>query len=231
MKIQAIGDIHGRPDWKDLVGLSCDKIVFLGDYVDSYVYQDVDILHNLKEIIWFKEKHPEKVILLLGNHCLQYMFSYETHGCSGFRQNMYWDLHDLYTKNKDLFQVAYQEKNYLFTHAGIHKGWYDYSAIPQLIESGLSNEINIADQLNGLFRLNKSSLFDIGYLRGGFSQVGGIFWADKKMTSRKPLEGLHQIVGHTRVDDIKTITFNDNTSITYCDCLENDCKKSYIIEI
>ena len=40
MKIAAIGDVHGRPIWKDVfqdaVNKGADKIVFLGDYIDPY---------------------------------------------------------------------------------------------------------------------------------------------------------------------------------------------------
>jgi len=61
-------------------------------------------------------------------------------------------------------------------------------------------------------------------MRGGFTNVGGPFWVDKSLLSPKPLEHYHQIVGHNRIDAIKTINIEDNTSITYCDCLDNNIK-------
>jgi predicted MPP superfamily phosphohydrolase len=70
MFILNIGDLHGRNNWiqwteeyKDV-----DKIMFIGDYVDSFDISNVEILDNLKNIIEFKQKFSDKVILLLGNH-------------------------------------------------------------------------------------------------------------------------------------------------------------------
>lgn len=66
----------------------------------------------------------------------------------------------------------------------------------------------------------------VGYRRGGDFDYGGIFWADRRDTISNPLEGYHQFVGHSRVDNIDHITINDQTSITYCDCLHN---KQYLV--
>ena len=69
MRIIAIGDIHGRTIWKDIVNQEFDLCVFLGDYVDSHdeipAKQQVD---NLLDILEFKEHNSNKVILLRGNH-------------------------------------------------------------------------------------------------------------------------------------------------------------------
>ena len=69
--ILSIGDTHGRgialQIAKDNIH-KVDKIVFIGDYVDSFDISPVIILHNLKEIIEFKKQYPDKVVLLLGNH-------------------------------------------------------------------------------------------------------------------------------------------------------------------
>jgi hypothetical protein len=59
---------------------------------------NVDILHNLKEILWFKKSLPDKVVLLLGNHDIQYFIPNEV--CSGYRGEMRPDLYDLFTQNK-----------------------------------------------------------------------------------------------------------------------------------
>lgn len=225
LKILCIGDTHGRDNWKEWVKEEYDKIVFLGDYVDSYVFKNVEILQHLKDIIEFKKENMNKVILLLGNHCNQYYFSYSSHGCSGFRTEMYWDLHDLYNQNKDLFQAAYQIDNYLFTHAGISNEWFtrEYPYEP--------SEKDLAESLNTAFQMNEKSLFDVGYYRGGFQGVGGIFWADRRETQADPLIGIHQIVGHTPIKEPTTYYLNNDvnsgTSITYIDC-EN---KPYILEI
>jgi hypothetical protein len=44
------------------------------------------------------------------------------------------------------------------------------------------------------------------------------------MTRSKPLKGLHQIVGHSKVSKVCTEIKNENTSITFCDCLDSNIK-------
>ena len=74
MKITAIGDIHGRNIWKDIVEKESDsdKIVFVGDYVDTYDnISPGQQVKNFEEILEFKKTNPNKVTLLLGNHKLK----------------------------------------------------------------------------------------------------------------------------------------------------------------
>ena len=76
-KILVFGDIHGRTFWKkpamELVD-KVDKIIFLGDYLDSYPdewsekHDRWDDLTNFMDIVEFKSEHNDKAVLLLGNH-------------------------------------------------------------------------------------------------------------------------------------------------------------------
>ncbi len=148
-KILTIGDIHGRDYWKfithgssyefeqwvtmvnaganpmddlfkeDYPYFSADKIVFVGDYVDSFTISNVEIKKNLEDIIFFKKTLPNKVVLLWGNHDVQYFIPNQI--CSGYRPEARWDLQILFESNKDLFQMAYHEGDYLWTHAGLLK--------------------------------------------------------------------------------------------------------------
>jgi predicted phosphodiesterase len=49
MKIASIGDIHGRNYWKIFKSVKdqYDKIIFIGDYVDSFNIDDNLIIKNL----------------------------------------------------------------------------------------------------------------------------------------------------------------------------------------
>ena len=68
-----IGDIHGRDAWKRLVDESCINI-FVGDYFDPYDnIHFMDLQFNFMEIIEYKKKHPENVVLLYGNHDYEYL--------------------------------------------------------------------------------------------------------------------------------------------------------------
>ena len=228
MKVLTIGDIHGRDDWKEKISDDYDLIVFLGDYVDSFDKSNVEILHNLKEIIKLKEE-DERVVLLLGNHDLQYLFSYRDYGCSGYRPEATFDLGEIFKNNHDKFKAAYQIDNYLWTHAGVSYNWYESELLPVLIESGLDKEEYIlADQLNILFEQKKDVLTMVGQSRGGWNKFGGIFWADKSETWFSPLQGYHQIVGHTVIKDIEHRKVK-NGSYTYVDTGDNYSK--YEIEI
>ena len=84
----------------------------------------------------------------------------------------------------------------------------------------------VAYQLNHRTNKQFAAMCQIGYRRGGDFDYGGIFWADRSDTISNPLVGYHQFVGHSRVDNINHVTINDQTSITYCDCLYN---KQYLV--
>jgi hypothetical protein len=154
---------------------------------------------------------------LLGNHDIPYFLGKTKSYISGFRPLMVWDLHDLFKSNKEFFSAAFQIDNYIWTHAGIHKGWYN-KYIPNAIkEYNLTG--NIADNLNKLFEYEFEPLHKISLHRGGIAKEGGIFWADWNELYKKPLSGYNQIFGHTYKPKkiIKTYTFNENTSITNVD--------------
>jgi hypothetical protein len=69
MNILIIPDVHGRTFWKDAVDKhleECDKVIFLGDYLDEYPEENItrkQSKENFKEIINPKEK-PEWLINL-----------------------------------------------------------------------------------------------------------------------------------------------------------------------
>lgn len=253
MKILTIGDVHGHDTWKQALDYwrpdevktlidQYDKIVFVGDYVDDFILDDAQIYKNLFEIIELKKLYPEKVILLWGNHDVQYLLGTKGKGCTGYRPSMWLQLNELFTANRDLFQLAFQVENYLWTHAGVHKGWWKFQIQDQrfVIREGkklewldLEKTGTIADILNFCFEAQHQPIYDCGWQRGGHARVGSPLWADKNELYKKPLEGYHQIVGHTRIDKIKHYNnYKDkNTSTTFidCMCIENDTY--YIIEI
>ncbi len=222
MKVQAIGDVHGLPYWKQLVDMSCHKIVFLADYTDSYTIGNRAIYDNLLDIIEFKRQNDDKVELLLGNHDMQY-FYFPEYRCSGFRPEMAPDLQTLFRDNKDLFKVAYQYESHLFTHAGVTNNWLKL-AEDKLKQYGMTGLDNIGEALN---IMNETSyrwmINNVGYERGGLrGDYGGPTWADKKETWFDAISGIKQYVGHTPVIDIHTNANEDVDGVgivTYCDTL------------
>ena len=74
MKIIGIGDLHGRPYWKQIweKHSDADKIVFVGDYFDSLdgytelpVYSAAEQIYNFREICALKREFPPQA----KNHC------------------------------------------------------------------------------------------------------------------------------------------------------------------
>lgn len=225
MKTLVIGDVHGTNKWKDIEPRNYDKIVFLGDYVDSYTIDNSEMVYNLKNIIDFKKDYKNKVILLMGNHDNSYAMLYDHiaqtkklgTSCSGFRHEIAPDLYKLYSENMDLFQATYQVGNYLFSHAGLSRQSYN-EYFKQEYENVYKDTMMLSTYLNMLYDKRDERLFKIGTLRGGWNRNGGIFWADREETSGKyrVLNNYNQIVGHTPVHTIITSTF-ENGTITYCD--------------
>ncbi|MCY7349366.1 MAG: metallophosphoesterase [Cytophagaceae bacterium] len=218
MRILAIGDLHGRVLWQQVNVNDYDQVIFIGDYTDSYVYDNAHIYENLKKIIRLKKQQPNRVSLLLGNHDAQYLH-FPRYRCSGFRPEAQRQLTVLFKKNQDLFAVAHQEGNYLFTHAGVSGAWLADAQARRVLPNGPDDRL--ADQLNHLHADPKRQhiLFEVGPVRGGYDSFSGPTWADRAETRDDYLPGYHQVVGHTPISDITT--FGDaRSSITYIDVTE-----------
>ena len=211
----AIGDVHGLDLWRDVVEAHPEcRLVFLGDYLDPYGYVPREkLLENLRSIIELKRDRPEDVILLLGNHDLHYFCE---DACVGTRFDMgiaeaaSW----MFLNNIDLFQYAFQDGEYLFTHAGVSQLWFNNDFCGDA-------ERSLAEQLNNPAADQVPVLLRVGYARGGRrGDTGGIFWADKSELE-EPLCGYTQIVGHNRVAEVTEHTGPGGGKVVFCDCLRN----------
>lgn len=220
-KTIAIGDIHGRDNWKKIVEEHPnDRIVFLGDYCDPYDnISNYNVLNNLLDIIGLKTKRNDDVILLLGNHDMHYIYNSFPLG-SRYNKDISELVKCLFEDWRGYFQLAYQEGDTLYTHAGVSARWWD-----KYFKGRCGGDApSIAEQLNNPTEEQLKAMFQVGYSRGGICECGGIFWADHDETVNDPMPGVHQVVGHTQMMAIQTIKASEDTSITYCDCL---CKGMY----
>lgn len=217
LKLVVIPDVHGIDDWRTPVAnallQSNTHIVFLGDYVDSYVQNTWTILENLKEIIDAKKNNPDRITLLIGNHDAAYI--YGRTGITGFNFPM-WPLYrDVFNANSKYFQLAWgyqgKERYTLLTHAGLTKWFY----------GALIREINYEDSRMGLifegvdytklplheflnyFDNEHELMWKIGTRRYGHSPVGSILWADRYDLIMDNYEGIDQIVGHTNIHAVE----------------------------
>ena len=195
------GDLHGSMHWKN--GLDyfyshpeC-KFIFLGDYLDPYTrYEGItheDAYNNFLEVLEFARNNRERVILLRGNHD-EWNYNERRECCRHDYYNTERN-RKLFKDNEDLFQFAYREGDYLFTHAGVCTGWLKQNQLTEVI-----NEDNIVDYLNN----NPDTIWQIGYSRGGrYNTWGSPLWCcwegDWPYSDCENPFNLVQCVGHTRI--------------------------------
>ena len=205
MKTLILGDTHGRSNWKDVLAAHPDaaRVIFMGDYFDSFDISGVEQLHNFNEIIRFKEETDKEVVMLVGNHDHHYMDVGETY--SGYKAAHKWDFNDALKKNMHHLQIAYLLDDVLFTHAGVSPIWMDDT----FGYTGWTRETLVAD-LNELYKA-KPTLFNFSHLGwdpSGDSVEQGPLWIRPRslMKSNTGDNGLkkhfRQVVGHTQVKNI-----------------------------
>ena len=208
MKTLILGDTHGRSNWKDVLAAHPDaaRVIFMGDYFDSFDISGVEQLYNFNEIIRFKEETDKEVIMLIGNHDHHYLDVGETY--SGYKAAHKWDFQDALNKNMHHLQIAYLLDDVLFTHAGVSPIWMDDTFYRQ-VKQGWSKD-TIAEDLNKLYKF-KPTLFNFNHLGwdpSGDSVEQGPLWIRPRslMKSNKGDNGLkkhfRQVVGHTQVKNI-----------------------------
>lgn len=229
MKIITIPDLHGKNCWKKIDTDLYDRVVFLGDYVDSKgQFTDREEVENLEAIIQLKQKYPEKIVLLLGNHDIQYLY-YPNHMANTFNYNTKEVFLALFNTYKNCFSYAFQMQYHLWTHAGVSRSWYNkHLAVINALCDG-DPYPQLATILNAMEKKHLDVLTSCSPLRSGFCAEGGIVWADKKETEEDYLPGLHQYVGHTKVPAITTIG-DEQSSIHYLDCLNTE-EKYFVVEL
>lgn len=201
-----IPDLHGRRFWRDAVkGHGNDPIVFLGDYLDPYSWEDItpgDAYRELRDVIDFKLDHMDNVTLLLGNHDLGYL---DSSVCCCRRDEFGAERNrKLLEDNLELFNLTRTMEiagmKILFSHAGIHNGWLRNNR--SLFGTGnfspevLNTLLHDKDRRDELM----AALCDVSMYRGGGDPAGSVVWADvnEYYDNDGPLPGYIQVVGHTQ---------------------------------
>lgn len=120
MKTIFIGDLHGRSIWKLIVAReNADRIVFVGDYFDSFEFSAVEQIHNFKELMEFGEKSDKEVVFLIGNHDYGYFEGCDGTQTSGYQFKMAPSIKEVVREWKAKLQMAYRFDDILCTHAGV----------------------------------------------------------------------------------------------------------------
>lgn len=223
-EIIIIPDIHGRIFWENAVKDNEDKkIIFLGDYLDPYFAENISskkTINNFLNILSFKKKHFDNVILLLGNHDCEYLFS--KYVCNTRCDNHNYDrIQRTFRRHVSSFQLAYDcyinNKHFVFSHAGIEKEWVknyvdlsnnDINDISKVVLY-LNEKYKSSFTQNKIAKLTKEGdsfekdLTVIDKYRQGWGEYASIIWADARDSLIKlPYDKdkpEYQIFGHTQL--------------------------------
>lgn len=224
MKIVALGDTHGRYNWKEIVTkeTDVDKVVFIGDYFDTH--DDVtpeQQISNFLEILEFKKANMDKVVLLIGNHDFHYTgYAYSTY--SGYQYGAAPRIKEILLEAlKDgLMQMCYKNDIFVFTHAGITKTWAEANSI----------DVNdLENSINEMFKA-KPRVFDFT-MGDNYSQTGNDItqtpiWVRPQALLSNPLEDIVYVVGHTTV--MKLGLMKELPNLILIDCLGTTGEYLYI---
>ena len=211
MKLVAIGDIHGRNIWKQIVAKEhdADEFVFVGDYFDSFTVKGPDQINNFLDIIEFKKQSKVPVTLLIGNHDHHYYPGVDDSGTSGYQTLLAPSIKHVVGDNKQYLQAAYQVGEFVFTHAGLSSEWLDDTIKDWNVD-------NVVEKVNELFQYQPGKIAYRSYKQIGDQVYGaqgygnesfqGLIWirpsalmnANKKTLRKKII----QVVGHTPQDTI-----------------------------
>lgn len=212
MKQVILGDTHGRTLWKKILEAEkdADRIIFIGDYLDSFDVPGIDQLRNLEDILAYKKASSKEIILLIGNHDHHYFPEVGYTGTSGYQNKMATTFGAVLQKNRDLFKMAFMDEHgNMYTHAGISSVWLENMKKRLLddlqIPAVSANEIIVA--INGMWETHpKVFCYDHNDWGGyGDHVCQSPIWIRPQSLSRCKLAGNTMVVGHTGVKKISNI--------------------------
>lgn len=227
-KICILGDTHGLSVWKLIVAQEKpDKVIFIGDYFDSFDIKGVDQISNFQDIIAYKESNQSEVILLIGNHDYHYFPEIGDAGISGYQNLLAPSIQYIVGENRKHLQMAYQFDDILCTHAGVSSAFMD-----SVFGKGGWSEDNIVELLNdkwtyqpktfefgGAISFNKMSYTD----PYGDNEEQSPIWIRPRSLMRANKETLRtkiiQVVGHTQVREIDIDGMATGNRYWFIDCL------------
>jgi hypothetical protein len=216
LKAIIVGDLHGNlPFYKKIRSLTKDKIILLGDLLDSFKYTRAEQLELLKLVL--DDIEMGKTECIFGNHELSYLVPRLR--ATGYASSFDAQIIHLKSRMWKLMKpyILDVENKVLISHAGL-----SHSLIieAKVMDGFIYNDVHDLDAfLEQSWRapMHESYVYYIGMDRGGPDICGGIFWCDLKKEF-VPVPGLTQIFGHTPSSTV--IKIGDNS---WCiDCVEKD---------
>ncbi len=199
-----IGDVHGKVEAVREALAKPGKKIFVGDIIDSYD-KTVSEHRECYRLILDAIKAGESECLF-GNHELSYLMP-TVHRCSGWDQWRDALMRELSSELHTYFKpYILLRPDFLVSHAGLtNQLWKSFNCSVETLES----------KLQTWWDNQRSPAHFIGQIRGGFRDVGGLFWCDWNHEFQ-PVSGLTQVFGHTGGHGIRQV---ENS---FCiDCLDH----------
>jgi len=215
VKIITVPDPHGQEHWKKARKLidEVDKIVFLGDYWDHWTTGYNRQLSNFIQILKFKKKHPDKVVLLWGNHDTSY---YLDERCSGHQPGVAFDIYQMLKVHNNLFDVIFIADKWIFVHGGVSKDWMRHAGMKD------------PSEINQMFKERSGYFKWVGPDGYGNNQFEGPLWIRPGALRKYALDGYNFAVGHSEINtDNATppvkLEHNNGGFILLSDCPKHNC--------
>jgi len=229
MELLVLGDIHANPVWKKIVREETfDEVIFIGDYFDNKAgYSLQEEWDNFLEIVDYKKTNPDTTTLLVGNHDFHYMPSIDQ-VYSGYNIATEFQFKEFWAENQNLFQIAYQKDEYLFTHAGVSPTWLEKSAEVVDWQNRLED---LSDILNDLFHYTPRKFYFTGHDPYGDSPYNSPIWI-RPNSLKESNKGSQiskrftQVVGHTIQDNLRHVKTKHSGEYIYIDTLNTS--KEYL---
>ena len=163
----------------------------------------------------------------MGNHDIHY-FDKDMNSSRKDKER-YEEIHQIFSDNLSLFKLAMtvrtEEKNFLFTHAGVDLNWLRY----RMPEVNVNDMYDICNSLNDkliteetLYDFVFNGLMDVSSSRWGYARYPSPVWTDETehQYMRERLPNVYQIFGHTQQESEPVIT-------KHYACL--DCRKAFLL--
>src|SRR5574344_1686724 len=204
MKVFVIPDIHLTNFWikaaEDNID-NVDKMVFLGDYIDSensnIISSEENYLSTLQRLKEFRNSHPDKVVLLCGNHDFSYIALSKDGRCVSNHQPNHIKIDHAFTDLLPNLHAAVEIDEVVYSHAGISKVWYENNGSPSF------------EQMDNMLHARNENAYNWNGLYDGYGNEPQQtpFWIrpealiDNHLYSKSTfnMQFPKQVVGHTSV--------------------------------
>lgn len=230
MKVAVIGDIHGTTKFLECykniqeIDSDVDKIIVLGDWFDPYVNIDLEVMierYNEFVKIW---KSDDRIISILGNHDIAgYIINDNTNRT--YKGAPRQKIEEVIVPNLSESYLTYKIGDYMFSHAGVSQEWLN-----DISQYSSCNYVD--DIMNCKKGWNEDELsdicifypFDFGGCGNNIHQ--SCVWIRPQALYKCAIDGYHQVVAHTRVEEITKVSLENGKDLWIVD---DDQKPNYLI--